>query len=610
MNKTNELRHPQGSDAATPGPDPQAPSLCDAGPIQHDLSQGTPEWHAFRAEHDGASEAAAMLGLSKFVSRTELMRQKVSGVSAEVSSVKQKLFDAGHEAEEKARPIADAILGEELFPMVWSLGRMSASCDGLTMDNSVAWEHKFWGAELADAVSRKELPDAHWPQCQQIMMVTGAERVLFMCSDGTPDKCVHMFVYPNAEQQKMIKGGWALFNAEKEKYVPKEIKPEVVAAPQVSLPAVAVVVSGDIVIRDNLAAFGAALTEYVGRINKNPETDQDFADLEATVKTLKAAEEALDASEANALAQVSSVDELRRTIANYREIARSNRLLADRVVKSEKENRRNAIMQDGAEAVKDHINGLNKRLGKVCLPDQKWADFAGKVKGLKTMSSIKNAVDTEVALAKIESSAAADRIQANLSTLNDLAKDYAFLFSDIGQIALKGTDDFTALVKMRILEHQATEAKRMEAERERIRAEEEAKARREAERLAEQERAKIRVEEEARARAESKVLEATRKIQEEQEQKAKEEVELRAQAEKARATAREAPLNEAPATLRLGQINERLAPISLSADGLASLGLTHAATGKAAKLYHERDFPLICNTLIRHIQGVMDGGLK
>ena len=69
-------------------------------------------------------------------------------------------------------------------------------------------------------------------------------------------------------------------------------------------------------------------------------------------------------------------------------------------------------------------------------------------------------------------------------------------------------------------------------------------------------------------------------------------------------------MNEAPATLRLGQINERLAPISLSADGLASLGLTHAATGKAAKLYHERDFPLICNTLIRHIQGVMDGGLK
>jgi len=30
--------------------------------IEHDLVQGSPEWHAFRDEHDGSSEAAAMLG--------------------------------------------------------------------------------------------------------------------------------------------------------------------------------------------------------------------------------------------------------------------------------------------------------------------------------------------------------------------------------------------------------------------------------------------------------------------------------------------------------------------------------------------------------------------
>jgi hypothetical protein len=55
-------------------------------------------------------------------------------------------------------------------------------------------------------------------------------------------------------------------------------------------------------------------------------------------------------------------------------------------------------------------------------------------------------------------------------------------------------------------------------------------------------------------------------------------------------------------TLRLGQINERLAPIALSADGLASLGFAHAATDKSAKLYHESSFPLICAALVHHIQ--------
>jgi hypothetical protein len=55
-------------------------------------------------------------------------------------------------------------------------------------------------------------------------------------------------------------------------------------------------------------------------------------------------------------------------------------------------------------------------------------------------------------------------------------------------------------------------------------------------------------------------------------------------------------------TLRLGQINERLAPIALSADGLASLGFAHAATDKAAKLYHEAIFPQICAALVRHIE--------
>ena len=116
--------------------------------------QNSPEWHAFRATHHGASEAAAMLGLSKFTSRTELLRQKATGIAPKVDAGKQGLFDAGHAAEAAARPMAEAIIGEELYPATYSYGTLSASCDGLTMGGETAFEHKLWSANLVAAVKR------------------------------------------------------------------------------------------------------------------------------------------------------------------------------------------------------------------------------------------------------------------------------------------------------------------------------------------------------------------------------------------------------------------------------------------------------------------------
>lgn len=59
-----------------------------------------------------------------------------------------------------------------------------------------------------------------------------------------------------------------------------------------------------------------------------------------------------------------------------------------------------------------------------------------------------------------------------------------------------------------------------------------------------------------------------------------------------------------PPTLRLGQINERIAPLAISAGGLLSLGFAPADTDRAAKLYHEADFVRICAAIQRHISTV------
>jgi len=73
-------------------------------------------------------------------------------------------------------------------------------------------------------------------------------------------------------------------------------------------------------------------------------------------------------------------------------------------------------------------------------------------------------------------------------------------------------------------------------------------------------------------------------------------------APRATATTTAAPV----ARITLGQINERLAPIAVTAAGLAELGFTHTME-KASKQYPESDFPKICEALIKHVSAVKHG---
>jgi predicted phage-related endonuclease len=53
------------------------------------LTQGTAEWHEARLAHFTASEAAAMMGDSKYMSRDELLELKSTGIAKEVTEFQQ-----------------------------------------------------------------------------------------------------------------------------------------------------------------------------------------------------------------------------------------------------------------------------------------------------------------------------------------------------------------------------------------------------------------------------------------------------------------------------------------------------------------------------------------
>lgn len=432
---------------------------------QHDLIQGSPEWHQFRLEHFGASEAAAMLGLSPHVKRSELLRMKHTGIAKEFSEwFQENILDNGHAVEAAALPMAEAIIGDELYPATYSEGKLSASCDGLTMDGTTAFEHKQWNITLADSVRENFLPDEYQPQVQQVMMVTGAERLLFMVSDGTADRMIFMWVTPDAEWRKKLLQGWAQFSEDLANYQHVEAAPEPVPAAIEQLPALLVQVEGR-VLTTNLSKFKQKARSFIDNIKTELTTDQDFADAEKMTKFLKDGESRLEAVKEHALSQTASIDELFRDIDAIRDEMRAKRLTLEKSVDAQKKTIRATIQATAEATMRMHIDTLNKRIGKPYMPDRKWADFVSVMKGKKTITSLRDACDTELARGKIAANEVADRIQTNLNDLYKLATDHLFLFHDTAQIVLKENDDLTALIKARIADHKEAEKKKAEQER-------------------------------------------------------------------------------------------------------------------------------------------------
>ena len=471
-----------------------------------ELQQGTQAWLEHRTRHYNASDAASALGLSRYKTRQQLMREKSTGIIPEVDAATQRRFDKGHEFEAIARLWAEEIIGAELYPVVLA-GKvdglpLSASLDGLTMLEDIAFEHKTGRADLLASLEAGVIPDEYKPQMEQCLLLSGAAKCLFMASSGDRDAMRFAWYESDPVVRKSLIAGWAMFDADLAGYRHTDPAPVAVAEPQMSLPSVSIQVNGSIALIDNLDVFGEALTAYVERINKKPETDNDFATLEYTVKTLKRAEDALDSAENGALAQAASIDAMRRTVAMLREMARTNRLMIDKIVKQEKVNRKAEIIHQASKALADHIVALNNRLGASYMPAVQ-GGFAAATAGLKSLDSMRDKVAGALANAKIEANEVADRIEVNhKSLLIGTENDTSHLFPDFAQVCTKLREDFAALHAMRIqqeAERKAEAAKAAEAreaaavaaavEAERKAGEARAAAAVEAERMAEAKRA-------------------------------------------------------------------------------------------------------------------------
>lgn len=537
----------------------------------HNVQQGTPEWHALRSSYFTASEAPAMMGASKFQTRNDLLTMKKTGIVPDVTPQQQAAFDRGHITEEMARPLVEEMIGEELYPIVGTSGNLLASMDGATMLGDVLFEHKLWNEKVVTQIRAGELDPHYYWQLEQQLLVSGAERVIFVCSDGTKDRFAHLEYSPVAGRREQLVAGWAQFEQDLGEFVVKEAKVEAIGAAPDQLPALRIDVTG-MVTASNLDAFKSHALAVIGDINTDLSTDKDFADADATVKWCGEVEDKLKAAKEHALSQTESIDVLFKAIDDITAETRRKRLELEKLIKARKDIIRSDMVMDAAKALQAHIDQINETLNSRIRMPRVPADFAGAIKGKRTIDSLKEAADAELARAKIEASRIADLIRANLKSLNELAIKHGFLFHDAQELVLKANDDLVALIKVRINEHelQQAELKRQEEEK--------------AQQLAAQQRQK----------AAEPVVEQPVKAPQESEQVAATPIKTTAAAQQ--------PVDDGR-RIKLGDISTRLG-FTLSAEFLRSLGFEAVERKQGAQLYRASDFPRICVALVHHIQAV------
>lgn len=572
--------------------------------IELSLVQGSKEWHEARATHDCASEAASALGLSKHCTRSDLLRIKHTGITADVSEWTQRfLFDKGHEVEALARPIVEARIQQSLYPITVESDdhKFLASLDGIViLDDMITigdlvWENKIFNQGLHDyLIANNDLPDTHWPQCEHQLLVTGAKQVYFTTSDGTEEKTTGIYYESKPERRELLIAGWKQFNEDLKNYKPPEITEIPKADVAIQLPALFVHAKGEITT-NNMAEFGKALTQRLAETRAIVLiTDQDFSNAKESAKNFRQTAKDIVRSKEMMLEQTETIGEAARKMDVWAADLNKTALQLEKDIEREdlakKEKMVLAAKVDYAEYIASLESDISPiRIG-MALPN-----FASAIKGKSKYASMQDAIDTMLSMAKIESASIAKDLRSKLDWCKEHAAGYSSLLPDLQTIINKPMEDFVLTISSRIDKSKADEAARLNAEREKIRAEEQAKAEANARREAQ----------EAAMKAEVERLAAIVKPAEPVAAPVPDAKTLISAMEQNQQVTNVSIVNEGK-TMKLGDICNRLG-FNLTADFLTSLGYRPVAIDKNAKLYSESSFKGICSALVNHISNVSVG---
>jgi putative phage-type endonuclease len=173
------------------------------------LTQGTPEWLAYRLAKRNASESAAVMGLSPWTTPYLLWLMKTRRL---VQSANQPML-RGIELEPAARAAYEQRTGLVMQPLVLQDGDYSASLDGQTLDGNLILEIKcpMRGSEssLWQEVANGHVPEHYAIQVQHQLMVSDADMAHLYVFDGR-NGILHQIERDETCMER-IKAAWDVF---------------------------------------------------------------------------------------------------------------------------------------------------------------------------------------------------------------------------------------------------------------------------------------------------------------------------------------------------------------------------------------------------------------
>lgn len=450
------------------------------------LLQGSKEWLEHRKNFYNASDAPAMLGESKYTTRDQLLHEKATGITKEVDAGTQKAFDNGHKFEALARPLAEKIIGMELYPVTGTNGRFSASFDGITMDETIIFEHKTLNDELRQAEDDPaHLPMMYLIQVEHQFLVSGAQKCIFVASkwDGeTLLESRHWFIEPDLKLRQRIIDGWALFEKDLANYKVPEVKEAVMADVVEALPAPSIVAKGSLVA-SNLDLITPQFDKYLAETPRNGfKTDLDFANAEANGKNARKMAKTLDDTCEAVIAQQSDINQAITIMRKYAKEFNALGLALEKAVEAEKKAIKTNAILAARDKYAEHVSALQLQIVGVTL-NQKLTppDFDGAIKGVRNNDSMHARINEALNAAILDASALARDVVNKLAYLEEATKGYEGLFADKQTFIFSDMEYIKLLVKTRIDDQKTKDAQR----------EAQIKAKAEAEALAKAEKARL-----------------------------------------------------------------------------------------------------------------------
>jgi len=201
------------------------------------------------------------------------------------------------------------------------------------------------------------------------------------------------------------------------------------------------------VVESNLAVYEKEVQGWIDKINKNLVTDDDFARAESDIKEAKQVETNIHNSLQDALSHLGDIFELKTTMERWQERIRSEvRLPLERLVKSEKEARKNDVIDSGFNTVSE----LWKEAGLQKFFDVGRREFAELVKGKRSLEKMNEAINEFIAESKEHIANAKAVYERNLSRFKEAESEFPGLFHDKEDRAFGDPDLIEQTIENRI----------------------------------------------------------------------------------------------------------------------------------------------------------------